>query len=179
MDFFSLALMPNNENACMQLYHHEDVLCSKCGFKITLFVKKTLRLTMAVLDIDYGAFIRRPMDWGSERETPPIVLNNRYKFTLKMNIIKLPTEKQEVSSTEKQEVSSTEKQKVSLTEKQKVSPTEKQEVSCTEKQEVIICHLYEGNKYQKNIDVQLDSGLTVEFSCQQTCSIHLIGYYLN
>lgn len=137
MTFFSLVLTPNDVNSCVNMFRqHTETLCPKCGINKTITVKKTLRLTMAVIDIDYGAFIRRPMDWTFEYETPQFVLNNRFKFTLKIK-------------------------------------------SSTNDQEVIICHLHEGNKYQSNIDVQLDSGSSVLFSCQQTCSIHLTGYYLN
>jgi len=137
MTFFSLILSPKDVTLCVKHYQqHADTLCEKCGVEKTIKVDKSLHLTMAVLDIDYGAFIRRPIDWDFEYETPNFVLNNRFKFTLK------------------------------------IKPS-------ANDQEVIICHLHEGNKYQSEIDVHLDAGSTVVFSCQQTCSIHLTGYYSN
>lgn len=137
MTFFSLILTPKDENSCVKLFQqHAETLCENCGIEKTFTVDKPFRLTMAVLDIDYGAFIRRPTDLPFEYETPHFILNNRFKFTLKMK-------------------------------------------SSTNNQEVIICHLHEGNKYQSNIDIHLKSRSTVVFSCKQTCSIHLTGYYLN
>lgn len=137
MAFFQLILTPKDVNSCVTLFHqHAETLCEKCGVEKTIRVDKPLRLTMAVLDIDYGAFIRRSMDRTFEYETPQFVLNNRFKFTLKLT-------------------------------------------SSTNDQEVIICHLHEGNKYQSKIDVHLNPGSTYKFSCQQTCSIHLTGYFLN
>lgn len=125
-------------NSCVKYFRqHADTLCEKCGIEKTITVNKPLHLTMAVLDIDYGAFIRRPIiDQNFEYETPHFVLINRFKFTLKMKL-------------------------------------------SVNNEEVIICHLHEGNKYQSKIDVHLDAGSTIVFSCQQTCSIHLTGYYLN
>ncbi|XP_015369972.1 PREDICTED: uncharacterized protein LOC107166011 [Diuraphis noxia] len=94
MTFFSLVLTPNDVNSCVNMFRqHSETLCPKCGINKTITVKKTLRLTMAVIDIDYGAFIRRPMDWTFEYETPQFVLNNRFKFTLK---IKPSTSDQEI-----------------------------------------------------------------------------------
>lgn len=54
--------------------------------------------------------------------------------------------------------------------------------SPTDDQEIIICQLYNGFKhikYQTKIDIRLNSGSTVTFSCAQTCNIHLTGYYLD
>lgn len=137
MHFFSLILIPKDYNSCVKFFQqHTDTLCEKCGVQKTFIVDKPLHLTMAALDIDYGAFIRRPLEWTFEYEIPQFVLNNRFKFTLKIK-------------------------------------------TSTNDQEVIICHLHEGNKYQSNIDLHLKSGTSVVFSCQQTCSIHLSGYYLN
>lgn len=137
MSFFSIILMPKDVNLCVKLFRqHAETLCEKCGIEQTFQVHKPLHLTMAVLDTDFGAFIRRPTDEMFEYETPYFVLNNRSKFTLKIK-------------------------------------------SSTNEQEVIICHLHEGNKYQSKIDVRLTSGSSVIFSCQQTCSIHITGYYLN
>jgi len=130
-------LTPKDVNSCVKLFQqHLDTLCEKCGIEKTFKVDKPLHLTMAVLDIDYGAFVRRPSAWDLVSETPLFVVNNRFKFTLK---IKTPPDDQEI----------------------------------------IICHLHEGNKYQSTIDVRLKAGSSVVFSCQQTCSIHLTGYYLN
>ncbi|VVC24657.1 Hypothetical protein CINCED_3A019979 [Cinara cedri] len=138
MTFYSLVLTPKDENNCVKLFsQHGDTLCEKCGIQQIIVVDKPLHLTMAVLDIDYGAFIRRSLSCDKfECESPYLVLNNRFKFTLKIK-------------------------------------------SSGNSQEVIICHLHEGNKYQSNIDLHLSSGSSFIFSCQQTCSIHLTGYYLN
>lgn len=136
MTFFSLVLTPKDPDLCVKYFRqHADTLCEKCGIEKTIKVDKPLRLTMAVLDIDYGAFIRRPMDRDFEYETPHFVLNNRFKFTLKIK-------------------------------------------HSTNNKEMIICHFHEGNKYQSMLDVHLDAG-TITFLCQQTCSIHLTGYYSN
>lgn len=137
MTFFSLVLTPKDANYCVKLFQqHLDTLCDKCGIEKTFKVDKPLHLTMAVLDIDYGAFVRRPSAWDLVSKTPLFVVNNRFKFTLK---IKTPHDNQEI----------------------------------------IICHLHEDNKYQSTIDVRLKAGSNVVFTCQQTCSIHLTGYYLN
>lgn len=131
-----MVLMPKDVNTCVKLFsQHSETLCDKCGIEKTFKVDKPLHITMAVLDTDFGAFIRRPIDGTFDYETPYFVIKNRSKFTLKIKF--------------------------------------------TNGQEVIICHLHEGNKYQSNIDVHLNSGSSVVFSCQQTCSIHLTGYYLN
>lgn len=136
MVFFSLVLLPKDPDSCIKLFRqHTETLCDKCGVEKTIIVDKPLRLTKVVLDIDYGAFVRRPIDWDFEHETPPLVVNNRFKFTLKIK-------------------------------------------TSTNNQEVIVCHLHEGNKYQSSIDIKLSAGSNVVFSCQQTCSIHLTGYYL-
>ncbi|XP_027848901.2 uncharacterized protein LOC114128562 [Aphis gossypii] len=96
MAFFSLVLTPNDVNSCVNMFRqHTETLCPKCGINKIMVVEKTLRLTMAVIDIDFGAFIRRPMDWPFDYETPQFVLNNRFKFTLKM---KSSTNKQELSN---------------------------------------------------------------------------------
>lgn len=137
MTLFSLILTPKDPVLCIQLFRqHLDTLCEKCGIEKTFKVNKPLQLTMAVLDIDYGAFVRRPSSEDVINETPPFVINNRYKFTLKIK-------------------------------------------TQIDNQEVIVCHLHEGNKYQSIIDIRLSAESTVVFSCQQTCSIHLTGYYLN
>lgn len=135
MTYFGLILTPKNVNKCVKLFrHHTETLCEDCGFEIAFQAEKDLCLTMAVLDIDYGAFIRRPTDWTFDFETPPFVVNNRSKFTLKIK-------------------------------QSKNDPG------------IIICHLHEGNKYQSNLDLKLNSKTSIWFSCQQTCSIHLTGYY--
>lgn len=137
MTFFSLVLIPKDTDSCIKLFkQHLDTLCEKCGIEKTFRVDKPLQLTMAVLDIDYGAFVRRPSTWDLVSETPLFVMNNRFKFTLKIKALQ-------------------------------------------DDQEIIICHLHEGNKYQSKIDMRLKAGSSVVFSCQQTCSIHLIGHYLN
>lgn len=135
MTYFGLVLTPKNVNKCVKLFrYHTETLCEDCGIETHFQTDGDLHLTMAVLDIDYGAFIRRPMDWTFDFETPPFVVNNRSKFTLKIKNSKDDPGK-------------------------------------------IICHLHEGNKYQAEINLKLSSKSSIWFSCQQTCSIHLTGFY--
>lgn len=59
-------------------------LSNKCDINTTIQVDKPLNLTMTILDIDYKAFIRRPIDlidWTFETPNSRFKLKNKIKHS--------------------------------------------------------------------------------------------------
>lgn len=59
MEFCGLVLVPKNGKCAQPYPNHPTNACEQCGIRKNISVSRNLRFTMAILDVDYGAFVRR------------------------------------------------------------------------------------------------------------------------